>query len=188
MKYFFLVAVYISLTASALSQMHMETVEYKIGDKTYEGYLGYNPRLTVNRPSILVLHEWWGITPYIHHRVEQLAELGYVVFAADLYGKGIRPTNPKDAQAAATPFYTDRKLFRDRVAAGLAALKKSPHVDSTKIAVIGYCFGGTAALEFARAGANVRGVVSFHGILTTTDPNDGANIKTKVLEIGRAHV
>ncbi len=181
MKYLLTLLMFVVTSEFAMAQIHTEAVDYTVDGKACEGYLAYKDNLTSNAPAILVFHEWWGLTPYIRHRVEQLADLGYVAFAADLYGKGVLATTVKDAQAHAVPFYTDRSLFRRGTEAALEILKKSPHVDTNNIAVIGYCFGGTAALELARDGAPVRGVVTFHGVLTTADPNDGSRIRAKVL-------
>jgi dienelactone hydrolase len=111
----------------------------------------------------------------------QLAELGYVAFCADIYGKGKNPTDMAGAAKMSTLYKTDRQLYRGRVNAGLEMLKKQKFVDTTKIAAVGYCFGGTGVLELARAGAAIDGVVSFHGGLDSPAPQDGKNIKTKIL-------
>ncbi len=123
MKSLLLPMLIFALTARTLSQIHTETVEYKIADRTYEGYLAYNSHLTTHRPGVLVFHEWWGLTPYIKHRVEELAQLGYVAFAPDLYGNGQVVTTPEDAQKLAGMFYGNRELFRSRGGFGLGLLK-----------------------------------------------------------------
>jgi dienelactone hydrolase len=122
-----------------------------------------------------------GLTDYEQGRAKQLAELGYVAFCADIYGKGVRPADTKEAGVEATKYKTNRKLLRERVNAGLAELKKSELVDAKRTAAIGYCFGGTTVIELARSGAEVLGVVSFHGGLDSPTPADGKNIKCKVL-------
>jgi dienelactone hydrolase len=122
-----------------------------------------------------------GPTDYERMRARRLAELGYVAFVADVYGKGVRPANAKEAGAIAGSFKADRTKLRSRVAAGLEALKSSGKADPTRLAAIGYCFGGTAVLELARSGADVAGVVSFHGGLDSPRPADGRNIRAKVL-------
>ena len=175
----------IILTSIAL-QMHAQQiktqlVEYKDGETVMEGYLAYDESIKGNRPAVLVVHEWMGITDYIKQRCVQLAKMGYIAFAPDIYGKGNRPTNPQEAGAQAKKYKTDRKLMRQRVNAGLTCLQKQQNVDINKIAAIGYCFGGTAALELARSGANIAGVVSFHGGLDNPSPQDAKNIKAKVL-------
>jgi dienelactone hydrolase len=158
-----------------------QIVEYRQGDAVLEGYRAWDDSLKGPRPSILVVHEWTGVGDYVKRRAEQLAGLGYIAFAADIYGKGVRPQTVAEASAEAGKYRADRKLMRDRVRAGLAALKSSPGVDPAKTAAIGYCFGGGTVLELARSGADVKGVVSFHGNLDTPDPKDASNIKARVL-------
>ena len=158
-----------------------ETVEYKEGNTTLEGVLVYDDSIATKRPGILIAHQWKGLTDYERKRAEMLAQLGYVAFAADIYGKGIRPADPKAAGEMAGKYKADRDLLRRRVQAGFDQLKKSRGVDTQKIGAIGYCFGGTTVLELARSGADVAGVVSFHGALATPTPEDAKNIKGKVL-------
>jgi dienelactone hydrolase len=112
-----------------------------------------------------------------------LAKLGYVAFAADIYGKGVRPAAPADAAKTAGIYKNDRALMRSRVRAGLDELKKQRFVDTRRLAAIGFCFGGTSVLELARDGADVNGVVSFHGGLSTPTPQDARNIKGRVLAL-----
>jgi dienelactone hydrolase len=159
-----------------------ETVEYKHGDQILEGYLAYDDA-NGKRPGVLVVHEWMGLNEYAKKRARQLAELGYVAFAADIYGKGIRPANQKEAGEQASIYKKDRNLMRERAKAGLEVLKKQDVTDDSKLAAIGYCFGGTTVLELARSGADVQGVVSFHGGLDTPKPEDAKNIKGKVLAL-----
>jgi dienelactone hydrolase len=166
---------------SALAEVRPQFVEYKQGDVVLEGYLAYDDASKEKRPGVLVIHEWWGINDYVKGRVQQLAQMGYVAFAADIYGKGVRAANPTDAGGLAGLYLKERKLLRARVSAGLDLLKKQQIADVQRIAAIGYCFGGTTVLELARSGADIAGVVSFHGGLDTPDPNDAKNIKAKVL-------
>lgn len=158
-----------------------ETIEYKQGDTVLQGYLAYDDSVTAKSPAVLVVHDWFGMSDYVKKRADQLAQLGYVAFAADIYGKDVHPTNPKEAGAQAGKYKDDRPLLRARANAALDVLKQNPHVDSAHIAAIGYCFGGMAILELARSGADVAGVVSFHGTLDTPNPDDAKNIKGKVL-------
>lgn len=175
-------AIAFALSATAArAQIVTKTVEYRHGDTVLEGYLAYDSAGPAKKPGILVFHQWKGITAYEKKRAEQLAALGYVAFAADLYGKGIRPADPKAAGAEAGKYRADRPLLRARTQAALAALRQQPNVQGERIAAIGYCFGGGAALELARSGADVLGVVSFHGSLTTPTPADAKNIRAKVL-------
>lgn len=169
------------LPLTALAAIKTQVVEYRHGNAVLEGYLAYDDAIQAKRPGVIVVHEWTGIGDYVKQRTEQLAKLGYVAFAADIYGKGIRPKNPKDAGAQAAIYRGDRQLMRDRAKAGLAVLQKHPLTDARRIAAIGYCFGGSTVLELARSGAPVAGVVSFHGNLDTPNPADAKNIKGKVL-------
>ena len=130
---------------------------------------------------MLVVHQWLGLTENEMMRARLLAELGYVALAADVYGQGVRPADTAGAAKEAGKYYGDRPLLRARVAAGLAELKKQPGVDATRSAAIGYCFGGGAVLELARSGADLRGVVSFHGSLDTPLPAAKGQVVAKVL-------
>ncbi len=158
------------------------TVEYKQGDTTLEGFVAWDDAMKGARPGVLVVHQWMGLTDYEKHRAEMLAQLGYVAFCADIYGKGVRPQNTQEAGALVGKYKGgDRQLLRARVNAGLDALRHQPLVDPKRIAAIGYCFGGTTVLELARSGAELNGVVSFHGGLDAPHPDDGKDIKCKVL-------
>lgn len=165
----------------AQAEVRTETIEYKQGDATLEGYLAYDAAFAGKRPGVLVVHQWLGITDYEKRRAGMLAKLGYVAFCADIYGKGIRPKDTTQAGAEATKYKSDRALLRQRVKAGLDVLEKNELVDTRRVAAIGYCFGGTTVIELARSGADIVGVVSFHGGLDSPTPADGKNIKCKVL-------
>jgi len=128
-----------------------------------------------------VVHQWMGLTAYEKHRAGMLAQLGYVAFCADIYGKGVRPQTAAEAGALAGRYKADRPLLRARANAGLDALRRQPLVDPRRVAAIGYCFGGTMALELARGGSQIVGVVGFHSGLGTVAPQDARNIKGKVL-------
>jgi len=167
--------------ATAFAKIHTETVEYKHGDVVLEGYLAFDDAGDAVRPGVLIVHEWTGVGDYVKARARQLAELGYVAFALDMYGKGVRPQNSQEASAQAKIYRSDRSLMRARAAAGLEQLKKYPLVDPGKVAAIGYCFGGGTVLELARSGAEIAGVVSFHGNLDTPNLQDAKNIKAKIL-------
>ncbi len=156
-------------------------VEYRDGDQVLEGYLAYDAAKVGKRPAVLIVHDWKGVGPNVQQRAQQLARLGYLAFAADIYGKGVRPDSPEAASAQAGKYKQDRALFRSRLQAGYRAMLASPQADAGRTAAIGYCFGGTGVLELARAGADLRGVVSFHGGLDSPTPADGKNIRGKVL-------
>ncbi len=181
MKMFFSLLLAAACAVSASAKIVTKTIEYKQGDTVLAGCLTFDDSLSGQRPGVLVVHQWMGVTDYEKQRAEQLAALGYVAFCADIYGQGIRPQSIKEAGIEATKYKTDRALLRQRVNAGLEQLKKSEHVDIKRVAAIGYCFGGTAVLELARSGATLNGVVSFHGGLDSPAPADGRNIKCKVL-------
>lgn len=169
------------LSAGNAFETDKKAVPYTQGSTELEGWLAVPKNIGGKLPGILVIHDWMGVVDYAKSRTEQLASLGYVTFAADIYGKTVRPDGPKAAAEQAGIYKGDRALFRQRLLAGLEELKKQPNVDPDRIAAIGYCFGGTGVLELARAGADVKGVVSFHGGLDSPTPDDGKNIKAKVL-------
>jgi dienelactone hydrolase len=172
----------VAIAASAASaEVRTKVVEYKQGNTALEGFLAWDDAVHGPRPGVLVVHQWMGLTDYERMRARELAGLGYVAFAADIYGKGVRPTSTAEAGALAGKYKSERALLRARVNAGLDALRANPMVDRKRIAAIGYCFGGTAVLELGRSGADVAGIVTFHGGLDSPDPAAGKNIKAKVL-------
>jgi dienelactone hydrolase len=167
---------------TAQARLVTKDVEYRQGETVLEGYLAYDDSIKEKRPGVLVIHEWTGLGPYEKKRAEQLAALGYVAFAADIYGKGVRPATPELAAKEAAKYRgVDRALVRARAAAGLDKLAGLSEVDSNRLAVIGYCFGGSAALELARGGGRQLGTVSFHGGLNTPDTADAKHIRGKLL-------
>ena len=184
MKLCLLALMMVMVAQTAQAGVVTKTIEYRQGDTPLEGYLAYDDSIKGKRPGVLVIHEWTGLGAYEKKRAEQLAALGYVAFAADIYGKGVRPSTPELAGKEAAKYRgADRTLIRARAAAGLDTLVGFPEVDPGRLAVIGYCFGGTAALELARSGANLRGTVSFHGGLDTPVPADALKIRGKVLAL-----
>jgi len=156
-------------------------IDYKDGDAVLQGYLVYDNANTNARPGVLVVHEWWGLNDYAKKRARQLAELGYVAFAADIYGKGIGATTADKAKKLSGPFYANPEMFRKRVLAGLGVLKSQALVKDQNLAAIGYCFGGTAVLELARSGTEIAGVASFHGGLSSAKPATKGSVKTRLL-------
>jgi len=173
----------LSSVFTANAEVVSEVLEYKQGDTVLEGYLSYDNSISGKRPGVLVVHEWKGVGPYVKRRAEELAKLGYIAFAADIYGKGVRPQTNDEASKVASIYRNDRKLMRARASSGLDVLKNHKLTDTKRIAAIGYCFGGTTVLELARSGADIAGVVSFHGGLDTPSPEDAKQIKTKVLAL-----
>lgn len=165
----------------ARGAIQSKIIDYQQGDTPLQGVLVWDDAVSGPRPGVLIVHQWLGITDYEKHRAEMLAQMGYVAFCADIYGKGIRPRNTTDAGTEAGKYKSNRPLLRHRANAGLEQLKKSELVDPRRIAAIGYCFGGTTVIELARSGADLSGVVSFHGGLDSPAPADGKNIKCPLL-------
>jgi dienelactone hydrolase len=174
----FLLLVLISMSIEA--KVKLEKVEYKSGDKIFEGVIAYDSNMRGKKPGVIVFHNWMGVTKETELKITELAKLGYVSMAADIYGKGIRPKNAKEAGELAGMYKSDRKLLRERTKLALDKLAENPKVNSNKLFATGYCFGGTAALELARSGADLLGVVSFHGGLSNPTPTDAKNIKGQV--------
>ena len=168
-------------TGTAGAAVQTKSVEYKQADALLEGYLVWDDAVQGRRPGVLVVHDWTGLGEYAQARARKLAAMGYLAFAIDVYGKGVRPKTPPEAAAQAGIYKKDRALMRARVAAGLDVLRQDPRCDLQWVAAIGYCFGGTCVLELARSGADVAGVVSFHGGLDTPTPADAQQIRGKVL-------
>lgn len=168
--------------SQARAEIKTQVVRYRDGDVTLEGFAAWDSDAVGKPvPGVLVVHQWMGLTEYEKGRCRQLAELGYVAFAVDVYGKGIRPENMQDAAKQAGIYKQDRELYRRRLTLGLEQLRGWNGVAKNRIAAIGYCFGGTGVLELARSGADISGVVSFHGGLDSPQPEAGRNIKAKVL-------
>jgi dienelactone hydrolase len=166
----------------AFAAVRTETVEYRHGDAVLEGFVSWDDAVEGRRPGVVIVHQWRGPSDHEKKVAERLAGMGYVAFVADVYGKGVRPADSKEARAEASKYRAgDRALLRGRVAAGVEALRARSQADPRKVAAIGYCFGGGAVLELARDGADVRGVVSFHGNLTTERPASAETLKAKVL-------
>lgn len=171
----------LALAHPADSAVRTEAVEYRHGDTVLQGTLAWDDAGQDRRPGVLVVHEWYGHNDYVRKRAEQIARMGYVAFALDMYGKGVVAKDAKEAGALAGKYKGNRALMRARAGAGLDLLRGDRRVDPKRIAAIGYCFGGTTVLELARSGADLAGVVSFHGGLDTPDPGDARKIRAKVL-------
>jgi dienelactone hydrolase len=183
MRTLFLLTPLVALAAAlpAVATVRTRTVEYRDGDQVCEGVLAWDDAATGKRPAVVVVHDWMGVRDETVRRAKMLAELGYVALAADVYGKGTRPKDTQEAGALAGKYKGDLPLLRSRVRAAFDTLAKDPKVDSSHVFAIGYCFGGTAALELARSGAPLAGVVSFHGGLATKDAADAKNVKCPLL-------
>lgn len=173
------------LASSAAAEVKTRVVEYRHDGVVLEGFLAWDEAKASEakkQPGVIVCPEWWGNNDYPRSRARALAELGYVAFAIDVYGKGKLTSDPKEASAWAGELYGNPALGRARAMAGLAQLTAQPQVDATRLAAIGYCMGGTVALELARTGADLDSVVAFHaGKLTALgDAADNAKIKAKL--------
>ena len=169
-----------SATAAPSVNIKEDSVSYNLNGKNYIGFITYDANKEEKRPGILVVHEWWGLTDYTRTRAKQLAELGYIAMAVDMYGDGKTGDDPKTAQALATPFYKDPTLAKTRLDAAMKELKTYSQTDTTKMAAIGYCYGGFIVLNAAKLGANLNGVVSFHGDLSGVSINKDL-LKAKIL-------
>ena len=165
---------------SALSKIKEDKVTYTVGNNTFNGVIVYDENLKGKRPAILVVHEWWGFDEYSVKRARQLAELGYIAMAVDMYGAGKLATNPTEAKELATPFYKDPSLGKVNLDAALAKLKSYGQCNAHEVFAIGYCFGGSVVLNSAKLGADLLGVVSFHGGLAGV-PANKALLKAKIL-------
>jgi dienelactone hydrolase len=157
------------------------SVTYQHAGQPLEGYVVHDAAISERKPAVLVVHDWSGLREYPKARAQMLARLGYYAFAVDVYGMGRRFDNNEEAAAEARTYYGDPALLRARVRAGYDVVAADPSVDPERIAVIGYCFGGSAALEFARTGAAVVGTASFHAALIAHDPADVDQIAGKLL-------
>ncbi|HEY6063185.1 MAG TPA: dienelactone hydrolase family protein, partial [Chitinophagaceae bacterium] len=157
-----------------------ENISYMIDSLKMDGYVVYDENIEGKRPAVLVVHEWWGLNDYPKMRARELAKLGYIAIAVDMYGNGRRGDNPTDAQNLAMPFYQDPQLAKKHFDAALNKFKTYNQVDTNNIAAMGYCFGGGLLLNLARMGEDLKGVVSFHGSLVGT-PADKNLLKAKIL-------
>jgi dienelactone hydrolase len=176
-----LAGVVLGCAATAVAELKTETIEYSHGDVRCKGYLAYDEARPGKRPGVLVVHEWWGLNDYAKRRTRELAALGYLALAADMYGDGRVVQTAEQAAALSAPFRSDRALARGRAAAALQRLREHPLCDPARLAAIGYCFGGMIVLELARSGAELAGVVSFHGSLATQTPATAGQLKARVL-------
>ncbi len=164
-----------------LAEIQTKTIPYQHGDLQLEGFLAWDDALTGKRPSILVVHEWCGLNEYARDRARQLAALGYVAFAVDMYGKGQVTTHPDQAATWMKQVQADVKQWQSRALKGLAVLRSQDMVDPQRVAAIGYCFGGATVLQLAYSGADVKGVVSFHGALPLPAGSQARSAKAKIL-------
>ena len=186
MRTLLVVGILLGVCMMAQGAIKTETVNYKAGETALQGYLAYDDAAGGKRPGVLVFPEWWGLNDYPKQRARQLAEMGYVALAADMYGNGLAATDPTEAGKLAGQFRGawetgGRALLRQRAQAALATLAQDPRVDPARLGAIGYCFGGTCVLELAYSAPNLTAAVTFHGGLTAPDPADFPQIKAHFL-------
>ena len=163
--------------------MHTSKNIYHDGQVELHGFVAYNETIKEERPAVLVVHDWSGRNEFACKKAELLAEMGYVGFAIDMYGKGQLGVTTEEKQALMNPLISDQTLLRQRVKAALTAVCSMSEVDNKRIAIIGFCFGGLCALELARSGADLKGVVSFHGLLHKPGTLKSEPIKAKILAL-----
>jgi len=158
-----------------------EEVKYKEAGEEYTSFITYDDSIKGKRPGILIVHEWWGLDDYPKYRAEMLAKLGYVAFAVDMYGTGKVTDKAEQAKVWMTEATTDVEWWRERAIAGITRLKQHKLVNNSKIAAIGYCFGGGTVIQLAYGGIDIKGIVSFHGSLPIAEESSFGKIKTKML-------
>ncbi len=158
-------------------------IEYQHGDAVLEGLLAWDDSLSGARPGVMVTHAWAGRGDFEDDKAKQLAELGYVGFALDLYGKGVRGSSVEENSALMQPFLEDRGMLQQRLLLSLNTLREQDEVDSANVAAIGFCFGGLCVLDVARTGEDLAGVVSFHGLFAAPGNTAGNKIKARVLAL-----
>jgi dienelactone hydrolase len=168
-------------SGAARAELKKQRIDYKDGDKPLYGYLVYDDAVSGRRPGVLLAHSRAGMSGTTLRDSDMIAKMGYVVFAADIFGKGVLPKDVPEMTALTTIYSQDRPLMRKRAAAGFDVLKANPLVDATKLAVIGYCFGGTVAVELAETGVPIVGMISVHGSFRNFVPEAAKNIKGRVL-------
>ncbi len=171
------------LALPLLAALQEKEVEYTHGDEALQGYMVWDEAAAAKGklPTVLIVHQWMGLGDYEKARARMLAEMGYLAFAIDMYGKGTRAESREQARALTTKFRGDRQLMRSRANAALEHARTLPQADAGRIAAIGYCFGGGVVLELARSGAELAGVVSFHGNLDTPNAADAKQSKAAIL-------
>jgi dienelactone hydrolase len=170
-----------ALVNAASAAVQTKTIAYKHGDQACQGFLAWDDAVSGPRPGVLVVHEWWGLNDYARDRAKQLAKLGYVAFAADLYGDGKVTDHPQQASEMATKVRANVQDWRQRAATALKILTDQPQCDKTKLAAIGYCFGGSTCLQLAYSGADLKAVGTFHAALPTPSPAEAKQIKAPLL-------
>ena len=166
-------------TATARAEVKTQWIDYKQGDTQLRGYLAYDDAVKDKRPAVLLVHRRDGMTPLTLQNAEMVARLGYVVFAPDIFGAV--PKDEEESKAMSARFNKDRPLMRARAQAGFDILRSNPMVDASRIAILGYCFGGTTAVELAETGAPIVGTVTIHGSFRDFQHDAAKNIHGRML-------
>jgi len=176
------------LSATAFAKPVAEPVSWTHGGTDFDGYLVYDDAQGDKRPGLVMVPNWMGVTDAAVEKAKQIAGNDYVVLLVDMYGRGVRPADTEEAGKAAGAVYADREALRGRINAALGVLKATTNapLDATQLGAIGFCFGGAVALDLARSGADVAGVVSFHGNLSTTLPAKEGEVKASLLVLNGA--
>ena len=174
-------AVFLLWSGAASAVMHKEEIKYRDGDVELKGYLFWDDAFSGKRPGILVAHARWGLNDYAKLRAEMLAEMGYVAFAADMYGGGKMTRHADEAKGWMQQITASIDTWQRRANLALEQLKTNPNVESTKLAAIGYGFGGATVMQLAYSGADIDGVVSFHGPLPPATPEQAEKVKARIL-------
>ena len=169
------------MTASPAKDIRTEQIDYEANGVKLKGFVAWDANQPGPRPGVMVVHEWWGQTDYIRSRARMLAELGYTGFAVDMYGNGKTATHPDEAGKFMTEVLNNMDQGVARFTAAKKALEAQPGTDPSRIAAIGYCFGGAVVLEMARRGMDLKGVASFHGNLSTPSPAKPDAVKARIL-------
>ncbi len=180
-KYFLATLLILFLATEVQAKLVTKIVEYNQDGTVGKGYLAYDDAFRGKRPGVLVVHEYWGLNDFARKKAEQLAGLGYAAFAADIYGQGLVTQDPQEAARLAGELRGNKPLLRARARAALKVLSEASMADPQRLGAIGFCFGGTTVLELAYSGADLKGVVSFHGGLTSPTPEELKGIKAAIL-------
>ncbi len=172
---------WMALSGAARAEVKTQEIDYQAGTTPLRGFLAYDDASQGKRPGVLVIHEWWGLNQYARDQAVRLARAGYVAFAADMYGNGKVAQHPQDAQAFVQEATKDPEALAARFDAAMAQLKAQSRVDPSRIAAIGYCFGGNVALSMARAGKPLAAVATFHGSVPPPAPVKKGSVKARIL-------
>ncbi len=177
----FAVPLFLLMAGVATAAVKTKIVTYEHNGQKFQGFLAWDNARTGKQPGVLVVHEWWGLNDYARSRAKMLAEHGYIAFACDMYGEGKHTEHPDEAGKFATEVRKNKKEWQARAQAALEVLANQKNVDSDRVAAIGYCFGGSTALELAYSGADLKAVATFHAALPPATPSEAKAIKARIL-------